>query len=89
MKVVVSSSEYQADMTTSLKPFKVIYWIISGLQQSRGVRDSGCLAERARKGDEVPSPNAEWCALPSEARLAHSESGGGGTKWPCEVGILG
>ena len=32
------------------------------------------------KVEEVLSPNAERCALPSEARIAHSESGGGGTK---------
>ena len=47
----------------------------------RGLRQ-WMFCRASARGDEVPSPNAERCALPSEARLAHSESGGGGTKSP-------
>ena len=39
----------------------------------RGLRQR-MLGRASAKGDEVPSPNAERCVVPSEARLAHNES---------------
>ena len=72
----MSSLEYQADMATSLKPLKIIYWTILG------VLASGCLASLMLQGDFIHSPLLSLCASLASLGRAHHSGLGEGTSSP-------
>ena len=77
-----TSSEYQVDMATSLKPLKVIYWTISGKQQPLRVIASPCLVSLTLQRDFVPPLPLSLCASLASLGRAHRSALGEGTSSP-------
>ena len=84
---VITAQNTKADMATSLKPLKVIYWTISGLQQQLGVLASGCLASLMLQGDLVPPPPLSICASLASLGRAHRSALGEGTSSPLALDL--